>query len=324
MTTEKFCLRWNDFESNINEAFRELREANDFLDITLVCENEQIQAHKVILSACSSFFRSMLRRNVHQHPLIYLKGIKFSDLQSVLNFMYQGEVSVAQEDLNSFLSVAEDLRVKGLTQNQTEKPESGKDVMTQQKPREENYHKPGTAIEKEPRVIEGSKKSARYNNPAKHDNTFTGDYEEIEEVLPVKTEPEDSPILPPAPQQDMFIPDHGSHALTTTDYMEEEYQDYEQYQHSMQDSQTKGCSFQDPSDLLQFVRKDPYDQKFHCTLCDRFSHSVITCTRNHVESKHYPDSFTYQCDLCEQIFNSKMQLNNHKQTKHKKIKSRMN
>ena len=85
-----------------------------------------------------------------------------------------------------------------------------------------------------------------------------------------------------------------------------------------------GYSFQDPSDLLQFVRKDPYDQKFHCTLCDRFSHSVITCTRNHVESKHYPDTFTYQCDLCDQIFNSKMQLNNHKQTKHKKIKNKMN
>ena len=95
MSSEKFCLRWNDFESNINEAFRELREQKDFFDVTLVCENEQIQAHKVILSACSSFFRNMLRRNAHQHPLVYLKGVKFSDLQSVLNFMYQGEVSVA-------------------------------------------------------------------------------------------------------------------------------------------------------------------------------------------------------------------------------------
>ena len=239
MTSEKFCLRWNDFESNINEAFRDLRESNDFLDITLVCENEQIQAHKVILSACSSFFRSMLRRNVHQHPLIYLKGIKFSDLQSVLNFMYQGEVSVAQEDLNSFLAVAEDLRVKGLTQNQTEKQESGRAVFTQDKPREENYHKPATALAKDPKVIEGGKKGARYSPPTQ-DNTFPDDYEEVEEVIPVKTEPEDSPVLPPPPQQDMFIPDHGSHALTTTDYMEEEYQDYEQYQHNMQESQAKG------------------------------------------------------------------------------------
>merc|ERR1712198_314679 len=118
---EKFCLKWNEFESNVSTAFRELREDKDFFDVTLACDDEQIQAHKVILSACSPFFRTILRRNQHAHPLLYLKGVKFSDLQSVLNFMYHGEVNVAQEELNSFLAVAEELRVKGLTQNQSSK-----------------------------------------------------------------------------------------------------------------------------------------------------------------------------------------------------------
>jgi len=76
----------------------------------------------VILSACSPFFRSILKQNPHQHPLLYLKGVEFNDLQAVLNFMYHGEVNVAQEELNSLLSVAEDLKVIGLTQNNT--PES--------------------------------------------------------------------------------------------------------------------------------------------------------------------------------------------------------
>jgi len=71
----------------------------------------------VILSACSPFFRTILRRNRHEHPLLYLKGVKYADLVSVLNFMYHGEVNVAQEELNSFLAVAEELKVKGLTQN---------------------------------------------------------------------------------------------------------------------------------------------------------------------------------------------------------------
>ena len=124
MTSEKFCLRWNDFESNISSAFRELRDDKDFFDITLACDDEQIQAHKVILSACSPFFRNVLRRNPHQHPLLYLKGVKYTDLQSVLNFMYHWEVNVAQEELNSFLAVAEDLRVKGLTQNQSHQAEN--------------------------------------------------------------------------------------------------------------------------------------------------------------------------------------------------------
>ena len=83
------------------------------------CILDYIQVHKVILSACSNFFKSLLRRNPHNHPLLYLKGVKYSDLLCVLNFMYHGEVNVAQEDLNSFLAVAEDLQVKGLTQGQS-------------------------------------------------------------------------------------------------------------------------------------------------------------------------------------------------------------
>merc|ERR1712050_417117 len=128
MSSEKFCLRWNNFETNISCAFKDIREEKQFFDITIACEDEQIQAHKVILSACSPFFRNVLRRNPHQHPLLYLKGVKYTDLTSVLNFMYMGEVNVAQEELNSFLSVAEDLKVKGLTQNNASEPEDASSV----------------------------------------------------------------------------------------------------------------------------------------------------------------------------------------------------
>ena len=93
MSSEKFCLKWNDFESNISGAFRELRDEKDFFDVTLACDDNQIKAHKVIISACSPFFRNVLRQNPHQHPLLYMRGVNFTDLQSVLTFMYQGEVS---------------------------------------------------------------------------------------------------------------------------------------------------------------------------------------------------------------------------------------
>lgn len=114
---EKFCLKWNEFESNVSTAFRELRDDKDFFDVTLACEGNQLEAHKVILSACSPFFRAVLKRNPHSHPLLYLKGIKYEDVLAVLNFMYHGEVNIAQDELNSFLAVAEELQVKGLTQN---------------------------------------------------------------------------------------------------------------------------------------------------------------------------------------------------------------
>merc|ERR1712013_838026 len=126
-SAEKFCLKWNDFESNVSVAFRELREEKDFFDVTLACEDSQVSAHKVILSACSPFFRSVLRKNPHQHPLLYMKGVKYQEMLAVLNFMYMGEVNVAQEDLNSFLAVAEDLRVKGLTQGEGAPDNKSKD-----------------------------------------------------------------------------------------------------------------------------------------------------------------------------------------------------
>ena len=118
MGSEKFCLKWNDFESNISSSFRDLRHDNELFDMTLACEDDHLQAHKVILSACSSFFRNILRRTKnHQNLLLYLKGVSAKEMESVLNFMYHGEVSVAQNDLNSFLQVAEDLQVKGTFKN---------------------------------------------------------------------------------------------------------------------------------------------------------------------------------------------------------------
>ena len=116
---EKFCLKWNDFESNFSSAIKTIREESEFCDITLASDTDQVSAHKVILSASSPFFKTVLRRNNnHQHPLIYLRGVAFPDLEAVINFIYHGEVSVAQEDLNSFLQLAEDLQIKGLHQDQ--------------------------------------------------------------------------------------------------------------------------------------------------------------------------------------------------------------
>ena len=122
MSGEKFCLKWNDFEKNISCAFKDLRRDKQLFDVTLACGDDFIQAHKVILSACSTFFRNILARSSlhHTNLLLYLKGIRSQDMESVLEFMYQGEVSVSQDDLNMFLQVAEDLQVKGLTQNNTE------------------------------------------------------------------------------------------------------------------------------------------------------------------------------------------------------------
>ena len=72
---EAFSIKWTEFHKNISQSFNELREEETFFDVTLIAEDEvQIQAHKLVLSAGSDFFKSILLKNSHLHPLIYLSG----------------------------------------------------------------------------------------------------------------------------------------------------------------------------------------------------------------------------------------------------------
>ena len=114
--SEKLCLKWNDFQENVNTAFASLREDNDFADVTLACEDgQQVEVHKVILAASSPFFQDLLRKIKHPHPMIYLRGFQSHDLVAIVDFLYFGEANVFQDNLDSFLAIAEELKLKGLS-----------------------------------------------------------------------------------------------------------------------------------------------------------------------------------------------------------------
>lgn len=98
MTSEKFCLKWNDFESNVSSSFKDLLAERELFDVTLASGDGQIQAHKVILAACSPFFRAVFRRNPHQHPLLYLKDVRQADLASVIQFIYHVSSIINNQD----------------------------------------------------------------------------------------------------------------------------------------------------------------------------------------------------------------------------------
>jgi len=321
-STEKFCLRWNDFESNISLAFRELREEKDFFDVTLACDDSQVQAHKVILSACSPFFRNVLRRNPHQHPLLYLKGVKYKDILSVLNFMYMGEVNVAQDELNSFLAVAEDLRVKGLTQNgsgagetNTSKPVSKIDAPKHiVKPREPPEREPISSAPKRPRSVVSTPQSFQ-----------TAD-DDIQEVVPVKSEPREPAPMTVAPVEQTEFYQHpqqvhveeqqpqGTVALDES-YADENY-DYGQYEGYDDGSGVMGNSSMalDPADgNKDYIQTKMWKNEsglWECTDCSHTSqHS--TNMRNHIEVKHVGTP-GYYCQQCSKYCKTKNALNIHR------------
>merc|ERR1712126_179539 len=289
MATEKFCLRWNDFETNISSAFRELRDDKDFFDVTLACEDEQIQAHKVILSACSPFFRNVLRRNPHQHPLLYLRGVKYTDLQSVLTFMYHGEVNVAQEELNSFLAVAEELRVKGLTQNN-----QGREVKQGPAAPKPRVPPPAPLTSSTPAAPPPAKRPRPAPVPEPLDD-------DIEEVVPVKTEPRET--LQQGGREPVV--DEGALQQYGAEAEAEAYEDYGQYEeqgYGAADNQVMATSVQDGNKgtdfLNQYIAKvvpaDGGGAQFQCNICGKV-HGQKPHAQNHVESKHFPEMFVYNC-----------------------------
>ena len=113
--TEKLCLRWNEFQKNASSVFGELRRGKEFSDVTLACEDgREVEAHKIILASSSFFFKRLFERQKHPCPFIYIKGVKAVDLEALVDFMYFGEAKVMQENLEPFMDVATELKVKGL------------------------------------------------------------------------------------------------------------------------------------------------------------------------------------------------------------------
>ena len=111
----RYDISWPGFEENRTKHMEDLLRRNQFVDVTLVFDDdEQLEAHKMILSSSSSFFQRVLEKNNHQHPLIYLRGVKKRMFQSMLDFIYAGEVALPAEHLDEFIATAKDLKIKGI------------------------------------------------------------------------------------------------------------------------------------------------------------------------------------------------------------------
>uniref|UniRef100_A0A8D8ZRD3 Longitudinals lacking protein, isoform G n=3 Tax=Cacopsylla melanoneura TaxID=428564 RepID=A0A8D8ZRD3_9HEMI len=114
---QHFCLRWNNHQNTLISVFHNLLNSSTLVDCALSAEGKTIQAHKVLLSACSPYFATLLSQHFDKHPIIILKDVKYTELKSMMEYMYRGEVNISQDQLGAFLKAAESLQIKGLTDN---------------------------------------------------------------------------------------------------------------------------------------------------------------------------------------------------------------
>ena len=319
MSMEKFSLKWNDFEKNISGALKELKEEDELYDVTLACDGGgEFPAHRLVLAACSQVLRqvicrkSLLRGNQHQQ-VIYLRGVNSPDLQSVLNFMYLGEVNIAQDHLNSFLAIAEELQVKGLTQS-----EEGEGGSSQPN------------IIRRPRSSETSKQTQSQSRLIPPEDEVDDD--DIQEVLPVKTE------AAAVEEEGGDLVSYEDENTDLLDYNDQQYVAMESGKGELRLCDNCYCyiasldfgphkfslkfigfflpsdEIKSPEDLYQYVVK--FGSGFQCVICQK------TFTRrndgwNHCENLHFPGTFEYACEHCDERFRSNLHYKKHKSNKHR-------
>ena len=175
--TENYTLSWSDFQKGTSETFKNLADDTDFLDVTLACDDgKSVQAHKIILSSASTVLKQIFTNHPHQHPLIYLKGIKHRYLEAIFRFIYVGEAVIEPEDLKGFIDTAVELNIKGLN-NMVDKKEDNETLTTKKKnieAKDEQYD--------EVSILE----SLTSSNEEGKSNTSESDLDRIEDIAEEK------------------------------------------------------------------------------------------------------------------------------------------
>jgi hypothetical protein len=324
-----FCLKWNDFQQNIFSTIRNLRLDLDFLDVTIFCSGTQVKAHKVILSACSTTFKAILKEAPSPHPIIVLWDVEAKDLSAILDFMYNGQVDIRQEDLESFLAAAGKLQVQGLT---GEVNGGGGGGHKEQEPERKAARKRSVDPESKVRSMKptklGRKEDTAVVKPSSaEENMIVHDVnahrelvihdvsikEEVEtEVKTVAPKPAHSNATEPDPERRVAEADYSAEAVDYPDEYADEREDYYEDESSFTSVQYPldySCPGLDssPGKSTKSV-KCPY-----CEKVLKYRHNL----KGHIQNQHGEGEPEAPCPICpDKTFKNAASLRDHMSRKH--------
>jgi len=277
-----------------------------------------LKAHKVVLSACSSYFRDLLRGiSLWQHPVLVLKDVQFLELQSILEFVYLGEVNVEQDRLESFLKTAELLRIKGLTDGLQDRKEKPAPVL-ETKTRINQTTPPKLPILKPASVMKNnntkrSLTSLTLNDVLNHGEMMITPPKESPERKPAKMIKLDDVIIPSQTQPDNEInyeelteddiEENGEHIIVSGDPVTtEDFANMEQY------SDTESLnSYNDPSEMDSKEFLGPLHKR--CPHCQ-----MVMLKKNlsrHIRDQHSMDRPRSTCPICTKSYKTPDWLKDH-------------
>ena len=278
MHQEKYSLTWHTYSDHLKSMMKELMMNEDFSDVTLVTDDKkQIQANIHILSACSPVFKDILKKDKNSSPIVYLRGIQFSELESIMQFIYLGEATFYEERMDEFLSVAKSLEIKELCNAETQSnDETNEDLPP-------DNHDTSTEDAKEhPVISEYVKKQALQ--------------ERQHRVLKVNEKYECDQC-------------HKTYSSSGALYT------HKQTIHQGVKYACDQCGYQatQQSNLTVHIQSKHEGVKYACDQCDQQFTKQSNLT-THIRSKH--DGVKYDCDQCEYQFTQQGSLTRHIQTQH--------
>ena len=113
MHQEKYNLNWHTYSDHLREMLHEMMKSNELTDVTLISDDKKhFKAHKIVLTACSPVFKSIINELPQNSSVIYLRGIQHQEMESILEFIYLGAATFSVERMGEFLEVAKDLEIK--------------------------------------------------------------------------------------------------------------------------------------------------------------------------------------------------------------------
>jgi len=314
---EEFCLKWNDFQGSISSSLGSLRTTSDLLDVTLQCGKESLQCHRLVLSACSDWFKAVFRAlpAVTQHPVIVLWETAASEMALLLDFMYNGEVNVMKENLHSFLALAEKLSVQGLTQGQDGGGEKEKDQLTEPVGQAPPSQTSTPMVKRQDdRGKTAKRRREEHREPEQRD---VQQHHEVEEEIVVKEE-----VTREVEQVEYVVEENGNY---------QEGGEVAQYEgDNMYDSNYEGDDggqadySQTDNSLMENSQMDNSQQMASkgsfkngpgiCPFCNK----TVQKLGYHVEDKHVPNPTP--CTECGKVFSSVNKMRAHRSSSHRQKK----
>ena len=293
MVSDKFNFSWSEYRVQSKSLLENIYTGEGFHDVTLVTDDEQmIKSHKVVLGASSDYFQKILKVQTHPHPLIVLRGVKSELMKSILKFLYLGETSVNQNEIEDFVKTSKFLKISGLDSD-SETPESVEGQEEVKETEEESY-----TDETEKRVKEVYD-LLHHNEDSNASDSTEDDISNIQEnIIEKQTE-----------HIEISIEDDEDEEIPMN--VEEQFE--------FKDAEEDEVIIDDNEDVLELESVHEESQELEIIYCDRcdYETNIAQEYQEHLSSEHAND---LPCKDCDYQAKDKASLKEHMLRTHKGVR----